>query len=68
MLAIRHDSASSPQRIKAFSRRRCDPGEVEATRPRLGEDARTTPPVARMTVIRLAGQPEVADVRPPTYS
>ena len=31
MLGTIYYSASSPQRIKAFSRGRCDPGEVEAT-------------------------------------
>jgi hypothetical protein len=31
MLGTIYYSASSPQRIKAFSRGRCDPGDVEAT-------------------------------------
>jgi AcrR family transcriptional regulator len=35
MLGTIYYSASSPQRIKAFSRGRCDPGEVEATVRRL---------------------------------
>lgn len=31
MLGTIYYSASSPQRIKAFSRGRCDPGDLEAT-------------------------------------
>ena len=31
MLGTIYYSASSPQRIKAFSRGRCDPGDVDAT-------------------------------------
>ena len=40
MLGTIYYSVSSPQRIKAFSRGRCDPGDLESTRPAPGAVSR----------------------------